>query len=142
MDKFKLVRFSDNGFELDVRTDSKNETVWLTQEEMALLFDTDRTRITRHIGNIFKEKELEEKSNVRKTHYPLSDKLVKLYNLDVIISVGDRVKSQRGIVFRRWANSVLKQYLIQGYAVNQGSSIDCLNLSISVIEYLSDCYPQ
>ena len=107
MDKFELVRFTDDGFELDVRADSENETVWLTQEEMALLFDVDRTRITRHINNIIKDSELDEKSNVRKTHFPLSDRLVKLYNLDMIISVGYRVKSHRGIIFRRWANSVL-----------------------------------
>ena len=119
MDKYELVRFTDDGFELDVRADSKNETVWLTQDEMAALFDSDRTRITRHINNIVKDGELDEKSNVRKTHFPHSDRPVKLYNLDMIISVGYRVKSKRGIVFRRWANSVLKQYLIHGYALNK-----------------------
>ena len=119
MDKYELIRFTDDGFELDVRADSKNETVWLTQDEMAALFDSDRTRITRHINNIIKDGELDEKSNVRKTHFPHSDRPVKLYNLDMIISVGYRVKSKRGIVFRRLANSVLKQYLIQGYALNK-----------------------
>ena len=116
-----------------MRADSKNETVWLTQDEMAALFDSDRTRITRHINNIIKDGELNEKSNVRKTHFPHSDRPVKLYNLDMIISVGYRVKSQRGIIFRRWANKVLKDYLIQGYAVNQkrldnlGKTIDIQN---------------
>lgn len=131
MDKFDLVRFTDKDFELDVRADSNNETVWLTQEEMALLFDVDRTRITRHINNIIKDKELDEKSNVRKTHLPLSDKMVKLFNLDMIISVGYRVKSQRGIVFRRWANKVLKSYLIEGYAINQ-KRLDSLNKTIDI----------
>lgn len=131
MDKFELVRFTDDGFELDVRADSENETVWLTQEEMALLFDVNRTRITRHISNIIKDSELDEKSNVRKTHFPLSDKLVKLYNLDMIISVGYRVKSQRGIIFRRWANSVLKDYLLKGYAVNERKMI-ALNKTVEI----------
>lgn len=131
MDKFELVRFTDDSFELDVRADSENETVWLTQEEMALLFDVNRTRITRHINNIIKDSELDEKSNVRKTHFPLSDKLVKLYNLDMIISVGYRVRSQRGIIFRRWANSVLKDYLLKGYAVNERKMI-ALNKTVEI----------
>ena len=144
MDKFELVRFTDNGFELDVRADSTNETVWLTQEEMALLFDVDRTRITRHINNIIKDKELDEKSNVRKTHFPSSDKLVKLFNLDMIISVGYRVKSKRGIIFRRWANSVLKDYLIKGYAINEkrlealGKTVDIQNRMLASTLHI-DC---
>ena len=131
MNKFQLVKFTDNDFELDVRADSENETVWLTQEEMAALFDTDRTRITRHISNIFNERELDTKSNVRKTHFAKSDKPVKLYNLDVIISVGYRVKSQRGILFRRWANKVLKEYLVQGVAINQ-KRIEVLNKVVDI----------
>ena len=131
MNKFQLVKFTDNDFELDVRADSENETVWLTQEEMAALFDTDRTRITRHISNIFNERELDIKSNVRKTHFAKSDKPVKLYNLDVIISVGYRVKSKRGILFRRWASKVLKKYLIQGVAVNQ-KRIETLNKVVDI----------
>ena len=137
MDKYQVVKFVDDDFTLDVRTDIENETVWLTQEEMALLFNSDRTRITRHINNILKDGELEEKSNVRKTHFPHSDRPVKLFSLDMIISVGYRVKSQRGIAFRRWANRVLKDYLIQGYAVNQkrlenlGKTIDIQNRMLS-----------
>lgn len=119
MEKLKLVKFTDNDFVLDVRADFDNETIWLTQDEIAVLFDVDRTRITRHIYNIISEGELEEKSNVRKTHFAHSDRPIKLYNLDVIISVGYRVKSKRGITFRHWANKVLKDYLIQGYSINQ-----------------------
>ena len=131
MDKFEMVRFTDDGFELDVRTDLQNDTVWLTQDEMALLFDVNRTRITRHINNIIKDRELDTKSNVRKTHFPNSDRPVKLYNLDMIISVGYRVKSKRGVLFRRWANSVLKDYLIKGYAVNQ-KRLDYLGKTIDI----------
>ena len=137
--KFDLVRFTDNDFELDVRADSENETVWLTQDEMATLFDVDRTRITRHINNIIKDGELNEKSNVRKTHFANSDKPVAIYDLDMIISVGYRVKSRRGILFRRWANKVLKDYLIKGYAINQ-KRLDALNKTIEIqTRMLSSC---
>ena len=130
-DNFDLVRFTDNDFELDVRTDSENETVWLTQEEMAMLFDVDRTRITRHINSIIKDGELNRKSNVRKTHFANSDRPVSLYSLDMIISVGYRVNSKRGILFRKWANKVLKDYLIQGYALNQ-KRLEALNKTINI----------
>lgn len=107
----------DSTLTLDVRLE--NETVWLTQAQMTELFMRDRTVITRHINNIFKEKELEEKSNVHILHIANSDKPVKFYSLDVIISVGYRVKSVRGTQFRQWANKVLKNYLLKGYSVNQ-----------------------
>ena len=100
---------------LEVRLE--NETVWLTQAQMAELFQRERTVITKHINNVFKEKELEEKSNVHFLHIANSDRPVKYYSLDVIISVGYRVKSQRGTQFRQWANKILKAYLLQGYAV-------------------------
>ena len=133
MDKFELVRFTDNEFVLDVRADLQHDTVWLTQAEMAQLFDVDIGRISRHINNIFSEGELKRKSNVRKTQFATSDKPIGLYSLDIIISVGYRVRSKRGISFRIWANRVLKSYLIQGYAVNQkrlenlGKTIDIQN---------------
>ena len=130
-DKFDLVRFTDNDFELDVRTDSENDTVWLTQEEMGLLFDVDRTRITRHINSIIKDGELNKKSNVRKTHFANADRPVSLYSLDMVISVGYRVRSQRGVRFRIWANKVLKDYLIKGCAINQ-KRLDNLNKTIDI----------
>jgi prophage maintenance system killer protein len=130
-DKFDLVRFTDNDFELNVRTDSENDTVWLTQEEMGLLFDVDRTRITRHINSIIKDGELNKKSNVRKTHFANADRPVSLYSLDMVISVGYRVRSQRGVRFRIWANKVLKDYLIKGYAINQ-KRLDNLNKTIDI----------
>ena len=86
---------------------------------MTDLFQRDRTVITRHINNVFEEGELDEKSNVHFLHIPSSDKPVKVYSLNVIISVGYRVKSLRGTQFRIWATQVLRQYLLQGYAVNQ-----------------------
>jgi len=107
----------DNTIKIEVRLE--NETVWLTQAQMVMLFERNRTVITKHIKNIFQEGELDEKSNVHFLHIANSDKPVKLYNLDVIISVGYRVKSQRGTAFRRWATKILKEYIIRGYAVNK-----------------------
>ena len=130
-DKFDLVRFTDNDFELDVRADSENETVWLTQDEMAKLFDVNIGRISRHISNIFKEGELTKKSNLRKAQFTQSDKPIGLYSLDVIISVGYRVRSNRGVLFRRWANKVLKDYLVKGYAVNE-KRLENLNKTIDI----------
>jgi hypothetical protein len=107
----------DNSIQLEVRVE--NETVWLTQAQMVMIFERERTVITKHINNIFNEGELDEESNVQFLHIANSDKPVKIYNLDVIISVGYRVKSQRGTFFRRWATKTLKEYILRGYAVNQ-----------------------
>lgn len=107
----------DEAVRLKVRLE--DETVWLTQAQIAELFQRDRTVITKHINNVFKEKELEEKSNVQKMHIANSDKPVKFFSLDVIISVGYRVKSVRGTQFRQWANKILKEYLLKGYSINQ-----------------------
>ena len=107
----------DEAVRLEVRLE--DETVWLTQAQIAELFQRDRTFITKHINNVFKEKELEEKSNVHFLHIANSDKPVKFFSLDVIISVGYRVKSVRGTQFRQWANKILKEYLLKGYSINQ-----------------------
>lgn len=97
----------------------KAETVWLTQKQISDLFATERSVITKHLRNIFNSKELDEKSNVQKMHIANSDKPVKIYNLDVIISVGYRVNSKRGTEFRVWATKVLKQHLVEGYTINE-----------------------
>lgn len=101
---------------LEVRV--KDESVWLTQAQMSELLGRDRTVITKHIRNIFTEEELDEKSNVHFLHFANSDKPVKLFSLDVIISVGYRVKSIQGTRFRQWANQIIKEYLYKGYCVN------------------------
>ena len=108
----------DETVRLEVRLE--NETVWLTQAQMAELFQKDQSVIARHIGNIFREGELEEMSNMQILHNTLSKyKPTKVYNLNVIISVGYRVKSKRGTQFRIWATTVLKDFLLRGYAANQ-----------------------
>ncbi|GHU89670.1 hypothetical protein FACS189476_08920 [Spirochaetia bacterium] len=112
-----LYQANNDTVQLEVRLE--NETVWLTQNQMVDLFERDRTVITKHVNNVFKEGELDEKSNVHFLHIANSDKPVKFYSLNVIISVGYRIKSQRGTQFRIWATSVLKDYLLKGYAANQ-----------------------
>ena len=134
--KFDLVRFTDNDFELDVRSDSENETVWLTQKEMALLFDVSTDNIGLHIKNILLENELdesatEESSVVQKEGNRQVQRNIKLYNLDMVIAVGCRVKSKRGITFRKWAIKVIKTHLIEGYTINQ-KRLDALNKTIDI----------
>ena len=137
MNKYQLVKFEDNDFVLEVRADKLNETVWLTQDEIALLFDSARSTITYHINNIFSNDELDKNTSVEKFDGRVDHRPAKLYNLDVVLSVGYRVNSKRGILFRRWANKILKEYLIQGYAVNQkrldnlGKVIDIQNRMLS-----------
>lgn len=119
MEKYQIVKFKHNDFILDVRTDLKNETVWLTQDEIASLFNTSRSTITYHINNIFSNNELDKNTSVEKIDGSINHRPAKLFNLDVILSVGYRVNSKQGIIFRRWANKILKDYLIKGYAINQ-----------------------
>lgn len=118
MEQKELVIFESEDQAVSLKVPIEEETVWLTQAQMTRLFSVDRTVITRHVNNVFRDEELDEKSNVHFLHIANSDKPVKFYSLDVIISVGYRVKSKRGIEFRRWANKVLKDYILKGYAVN------------------------
>ncbi len=118
MEQKELVIFESEDQSVSLKVPVEEETVWLTQAQITKLFSVDRTVITRHVNNVFRDEELDEKSNVHFLHIANSDKPVKFYSLDVIISVGYRVKSKRGIEFRRWANKVLKDYILKGYAVN------------------------
>ena len=136
MKKYELVKFTDNGFELDVRADTENETIWLTQDEISRLFDRNQSVISRHIINIFKENELDKNTSMHFLHKSKNvpnDKYrdAAIYNLDVVISVGYRVKSQRGVLFRKWANQVLKDYLIKGYAIDH-KRLENLNKTIDI----------
>ena len=112
-----LFQSEDGQTSVDVRL--MEETVWLTQAQMTELFRRDQSVISRHVNNVFKEGELPRESNMHKMHIANSDKPVAFYNLDVIISVGYRVKSKRGTQFRIWATSVLKDHLVRGYSLNQ-----------------------
>jgi len=116
--KGEIVMYQpDETIRLEVRLE--DETVWLTQQQISMLFMRERSVISKHIKNVFSEGELEEESNVHFLHNANSDKPIMLYSLDVIISVGYRVKSQNGTRFRKWANNIIKQYLLRGYTINQ-----------------------
>ena len=116
-DKIIIYQSEDGKTQLDVKVEG--ETVWLSTKQMAELFDKEESNIRRHVNNVFKEAELTRENNVHFLHVNGIKKPVPYYTLDVIISVGYRVHSQRGVRFRQWANSVLKQYLVKGYAINE-----------------------
>ena len=116
-DKIVIYQTEDGQTQIDVRLE--NDTVWLNTNQMSILFDREESNIRRHIINVFKEGELVKENNVHFLHVNGVKKPVPFYTLDVIISVGYRVKSHRGVRFRQWANKILKDYLIKGYAVNQ-----------------------
>ena len=126
----EIILFEEQDVKLEVNI--KDETVWLTQAQISKLFNRDIKTISKHIINVFEE-ELDEKSNSQKTRIANSDKPVNIYNLDVIISVGYRVKSKNGILFRKWANKVLKDYLIKGYAVNN-RRLEYLEKTVKLID--------
>lgn len=127
----EIVVFKDNEIELNVNLSTEENTVWLNVNQMALLFDKDEKTIRKHINNVFRDKELDENNNTQKMRVVGVKQLVSFYTLDVIISVGYRVKSQRGIIFRQWANKVLKQYLLQGYVVNE-KRLQALNKTVQI----------
>lgn len=138
--KNEIVLFKNQNVKLEVNM--KDETVWLSLDQMAKLFGRDRTVITRHINNIFNDKELEKKEVCAKfahttQHGALTNKFqtreLDYYNLDMIISVGYRVKSQNGVIFRKWATKILKDYMIKGYAVNQ-KRLEYLEKTVKLID--------
>jgi len=118
----EIILFETEDREITLSVPVEQETVWLTQAQMTELFDTSKQNISLHINNCFKEGELIKDSVVKDFLTTAADGKkynTKYYNLDVIISVGYRVKSRRGVEFRKWANSVLKKYIIDGYALNE-----------------------
>lgn len=129
--KNEIILFENQGVKLEVNL--KEETVWLTQAQMALLFDVKQSTLSEHITNIFKEGELEEKTSIGISDKSSGGRKSKLYNLDVIISVGYRVKSKNGVIFRQWANKILKDYMLKGYAVNQ-RRLEYLEKTIQLID--------
>ena len=129
--KNEIIIFENQGVKLEVNM--KDETVWLNVKQMAELFDREESNIRRHIINIFKEHELIEINNVQNLHVDGVKQKVPFYNLDVIISVGYRVKSQNGVIFRKWATRVLKDYMIKGYAINQ-KRLEYLEKTVKLID--------
>ncbi len=127
----EIILFENQGVKLEVSL--KEDNVWITANQMSILFDKDETTIRKHINNVFKEGELDKNNNTQKMRIDGVKQLVPFYNLDVIISVGYRVKSKNGIIFRQWANKVLKDYMIKGYAVNQ-KRLEYLEKTIKLID--------
>ena len=123
--KYELIKFEDGEFSLDVNVSPDEETVWLSANEIALLFNRNPKTIRKHINNVFEENEVDINSNTQKMRIGGVAQRVIFYSLNVIISVGYRVKSKRGVLFRQWANSVLKQYLLNGYSINNKRCIEC-----------------
>lgn len=139
----EIIKFNNGNLELDVTVTPDKDTVWLTVDQLCTLFNKNKSTISRHIKNIFNEGELDEISSVAKNATQLkrydprtgkdriSNVEINYYNLDVIISVGYRVKSQNGIIFRKWATSILKDYMIQGFAVNE-KRLEALDKTIQI----------
>ncbi|MCI9365620.1 MAG: virulence protein RhuM/Fic/DOC family protein [Clostridia bacterium] len=129
--KNEIIIFENQGVKLEVNL--KEETVWLTQAQMEKLFAVKHATISEHINNIFKEGELDEKTSVGISDKSTGGRKSKIYNLDVIISVGYRVKSKNGVLFRQWATKILKDYMLKGYAVNQ-RRLEYLEKTIKLID--------
>lgn len=137
MDRNEIVIYKDGELEIEVQINPDQNTVWLTQQQMAELFSVDRTRVVRHISNIYKDGELDrastcaENAQVQIEGTRKVERNIPIYNLDMIISVGYRVKSKQGIAFRRWASSILKDYMLKGYAINE-KRLESLNKTIEI----------
>ena len=129
--KNEIILFENQGVKLEVNL--KEETVWITANQMAILFDKDETTIRKHINNVFKDEELSKENNTQKMRVDGVKQPVPFYSLDVIISVGYRVKSKNGVIFRQWANKVLKDYMLKGYAVNQ-RRLEYLEKTVKLID--------
>ena len=127
----EIIVFKNGELEIEVNVSEDRENVWLSKQQMAELFQRDRTVISKHLKNIFDEGELAENNNVQNLHVVNVKQLVPFYSLDVIISVGYRVKSPNGIIFRKWATSILKDYMINGYSINK-KRLDALNKTIEI----------
>ena len=117
--KNEIVLFMDGDIQLEVPVSRDGESVWLSANQMAVLFEKDETNIRKHINNVFRASEVDKNNNTQKMRVDGVKQPVAFYSLDVILAVGYRVNSQRGIAFRKWANDVLKQYILKGYAINE-----------------------
>jgi len=131
--KMAVVYQAKNGA-IELRGDFSNETIWATQAQIVSLFGVDQSVVSRHIKNIFKDGEIEAKSNMQKMHNANSDKPVFLYSLDVILSVGYRTNSKVAIEFRKWATKTLRSYIVDGFAINKNRIAKNYTQFLGVIE--------
>ena len=135
----KLVIYQSKSGAIELRGDFERETVWGTQQQIAEVFNIDRTVVTKHINKILKDKEVDEKSNVQKMHIANSDKPVKIYSLDIILAVGYRTNSSKAIQFRKWATKTLREHITKGYTMNRkriGQNYDAFMDAVADIQSL------
>lgn len=136
--KYELIKFEDGEFSLDVNVSPDEDTIWLNKDQLIILFDTTRQNLEYHINNIYSQNELDESVTCKKnllftnesTRYDYRTNVA--YNLDMIISFGFRINSKRGIIFRQWANKILKQYLLKGSVINEERCLSCTSNIISL----------
>ncbi len=137
--KNNIVVYQGKDGAIELRSDFEHETVWATQAQIADVFGVERSVVTKHIRNIFQDKEIEEKSNVQKTHIASSDKPVQFYSLDIVLAVGYRTNSKRAIEFRKWATKTLREHITKGYTINRKQIVknyDAFMKSVSDIQSL------
>ncbi len=138
----ELLIYQGKNWEIILKEDSKNETIWANQKQIAEIFGIDRTVITKHINKIFKDSEVDEKSNVQKMHIANSDKPVKFYNLDIILAVGYRTNSAKAIEFRKWATKTLKEHITKGFTINRNRIAQNYDKFIQAIEDVKKILPE
>ena len=139
--KYELIKFNDGDFSLDVNVSPSEDTVWLTKNDISILFDIDRSVVSKHIKKIVESSELSLNSVCAKNAHTASDGktyIVDYYNLDMVLSIGYRINSRRGILFRKWANQILKQYLLNGYSINEDRCIICHNSVLQIENKLNE----
>jgi hypothetical protein len=138
--KDQIILYTDKEGKVELRADMEKETLWATQAQIAQLFKTERSVVTKHINNILIDDEVDQKSNVQKMHIANSDRPTALYSLDIILAVGYRTNSNKAIAFRKWATSILRECLIKGFYLDQRKlveskeDIDGLHEAIALIE--------
>jgi death-on-curing family protein len=132
----KLAIYQAKDGAIELKQDSQKETIWANQNDLAFLYEKDQSVISRHIKNIFKDKEIDKKSNMQKMHIANSDKPVEFYSLDIILAVGYRTNSARAIEFRKWATKTLKQHITKGFTINESILKKKENLYLQALEDL------
>ncbi|PIW81515.1 death-on-curing protein [bacterium CG_4_8_14_3_um_filter_33_28] len=139
--KNEIIIYQAKSGAIELKGDFNKETVWATQAQIADIFEINRTVVTKHIGNIFKSKEVESKSNVQKVHIANSDKPVAFYSLDIILAIGYRTNSVKAIRFRKWATSVLRKHLVVGYTINRSRIAKNYDEFLKAVEQVKKVLP-
>jgi len=138
--KDQIVLYTDKSGRVELRADTKKDTLWATQDQISHLFGVERSVVTKHINNIFNDDEVDQNSNVQKMHITKAHRPPALYSLDIILAVGYRTNSKKAIHFRKWATNILREYLFRGYSLNRNKldqsdvKLDDLHKAISFIE--------